>query len=159
MFIEVTKSKKAFTLIEVLIVLTIITILAAIIIIAVNPARQFAQARNTQRWSGVNAILNAIQQNAADNAGNFNFDDCGASSFPSSATNVGDNSPAVGDLDLCDCLVPTYVAEMPVDPTDGSYTDCADYNTAYSVHEDATTGRIVVSAPSADLSESISVTR
>jgi type IV pilus assembly protein PilA len=154
------KNKKGFTLIEVLIVLTIVTMLAAVVIIAVNPARQFAQARNTQRWAGINSILNAIHQNAIDNNGNFDFDDCGASSFPSSATNVGDNNPDVSDLDLCDCLVPTYIAEMPVDPgTDGSYADCTDYNADYTVHEDATTGRIVVSAPSAELGDSISVTR
>ena len=38
-----------FTLIEILVVIGIIAILATIVLIAINPARQFAQARNTQR--------------------------------------------------------------------------------------------------------------
>ena len=53
---------KGFTLIEILIVIGIIAILSSIVIIAVNPARQFAQARDTKRQSDVNAILNAVYQ-------------------------------------------------------------------------------------------------
>ena len=62
-------NKKGFTLIELLIVIGIIAILAAVVIVALNPGRQFAQARNTQRSSNVNTILNAIGQYMADNNG------------------------------------------------------------------------------------------
>ena len=64
-------TNKGFTLIEILVVIGIIAILATIVIIAINPARQFAQARNTDRTSSVNAILNAIGQRIADNKGIF----------------------------------------------------------------------------------------
>src|SRR3990167_1392999 len=62
---------KGFTLIEILIVLGIIAILAGIVIIAINPSKQFAQARNAQRQSNVEQILNAIGQRMADNKGTF----------------------------------------------------------------------------------------
>lgn len=38
---------------------------------------------------------------------------------------------------------------MPVDPTTGSYTNCATYNTGYSISQNATTGRVTISAPNA----------
>src|SRR3989338_8613068 len=63
------KPNQGFTLIELLIVIAILTVLFALVIIAVNPVRQFAQADNTQRRSDVNALLNATFQYAADNRG------------------------------------------------------------------------------------------
>ena len=152
-------SKKGFTLIEVLIVIGVIAILAAIVIIAINPARQFAQARNTQRRSDVLAILNAVHQRFTDNKGSF-AEGTTCDALPAAESTIT-STVAVGNVDLCDCLVSTYLAEMPFDPTDTSaeYTSCADYDTGYTIIEDATTGRITVSAPSAELGETISVTR
>lgn len=148
-------NERAFTLIEMLIVIGIIAILAAAVIIAINPARQFAQSRNTQRWTATNAILNSIHQNMVDHRGNFDFSGCPATSFPSSATNIGSGA---SDVDLCACLTPTYMAEMPYDPVNGSFTDCSDYDTDFTVLENAN-GRITIAAPSAELGETISVTR
>ncbi|MES2007152.1 MAG: prepilin-type N-terminal cleavage/methylation domain-containing protein, partial [Patescibacteria group bacterium] len=60
---------RGFTLIEILVVIGIIAILAAVVVVAINPARQFAQARNSQRQSNIETILNGIGQNLADNKG------------------------------------------------------------------------------------------
>ena len=54
------KNNKGFTLIELLIVIGIIAILAAAVIIAINPAQQFQQARNTARRSNLVSIANVF---------------------------------------------------------------------------------------------------
>lgn len=149
------KNKSGFTLIELLVVIGIIAVLAGVVIIALNPARQFAQARNTQRWSNVNAILNAISQRAADNRGVFETG-CAAGPIPTVSTRM-----ATSTYDIGPCLVPTYMPQLPFDPSAAGafWTSTSSYNTAYNVQRDAATGRITVSAPSAELGEVISVSR
>jgi prepilin-type N-terminal cleavage/methylation domain-containing protein len=146
------KRLKGFTLIELLIVIALIAILAGAIIIALNPARQFALSRNAQRWSHVNAILNLVHQNIVENRGTWT---CTAGTLPATSTLMA----SAGGYDLCDCLVPTYTAALPYDPTTGSYTDCTTYDTQYNISQASSTGRVTVSAPDAELSATISVTQ
>jgi len=147
-----SKSNRGFTLIEVLLVIGLISILAAIVIIAINPVYQFAQARNTQRASDVNAILNAVHQNMIDNRGNWIC----AVTLP---TTVATISSAVATGDICDCLVDVFLPAMPFDPASGNhYTDCNDYNAGYTIVQSAG-GRVTISAPQSELGTTISVTR
>lgn len=145
-----------FTLIEILVVIGILAVLLAITLIAINPAKQFSQANNTKRRSDVNSILNAVNQYAADNKGNIT-----ALNIPSgTAAVIGDGT---GQIDLCDVLVPKYIAALPVDPltNNGTPVDscAAAYDTNYTIVQSQNDQRITVSAPAAELSESIFVTR
>jgi prepilin-type N-terminal cleavage/methylation domain-containing protein len=94
------KNKKlGFTLIEVLIVIGIIAILAAIVIIAINPAKHFAEANNSTRTANTNAILNAIGQYVVENKGLL-------PTIPNGEINQA----------LCEDIVPDFLPALPTDP-------------------------------------------
>lgn len=152
-------SKKGFTLIELLVVIGVLAILLTITLIAINPARQFAQSNNTKRRSDVNTILNAVHQYAADNKGLL------PTGIPDTTAGAAVIGNGVGQVDICAFLVPTYVAALPVDPQTNNgapVTDCAaSYDTNYSIVQGAvaTNNRVTVAAMAPELAEVISVTR
>ena len=147
-------NKKAFTLIELLVVIGILAILLTIVLIAINPARQFSQSNNTKRASDVNAILNAVGQYAADYRG----------TLPIGITAVVQNVSSAG-ANICAAIVDDYMAALPVDPLTGTgaaitLAGCAAaYDTNYTIVRSAANNRVTVAAPAAELGQVISVTR
>jgi len=154
-----TARQQGFTLIELLVVIGILAVLLAITLIAINPAKQFAQGNNTQRSSDVNALLNAIHQYSVDFKG-----DISALSIPDSIAGAAVIGDDVGEADLC-ALVPEYLAALPVDPQSGATPVdeavclATGYATGYTVVRSATHNRITITAPSAELAVTIQATR
>lgn len=148
---------KGFTLIEILVVIGIIGILATVVLVAVNPSRQFKQARDSQRVANVNTILNALGQNIADHQGNLFCD--GAIRALSEANLPIRTGDVIDSFDIADCMVPEYIPKLPYDPKSETahYNDEDDYDTGYSLQVDAG-GRLTVSA-TGEIQQDISVTR
>jgi len=136
---------KGFTLIEILVVIGIIAVLAAIVLVALNPARQFALARQSERSSNTNAVLNAIGQYIADNQGDL----------PTDLTAGMARTPIEGSVanlpNLCNDLVPEYMPALATDPKSGFddivEVDCGSYvDTLYELEVDSN-NRVTVCAP------------
>ena len=163
--------QNGFTLIEILVVIGIIAILATVVLVAINPARQFKQARDTQRTSNVNAILDAVDQYIADNKGSYPTGIAAIVKSPTAAQEIGSGG---SKTDLCAVLVPKYIPALPVDPgvdPDGATTtlgtgdpvpasSCGSYTTGYKIVQDtdANGNRITVSA-TGEITTDIHVTR
>lgn len=148
---------KGFTLIELLVVIAILGMLATVSIYAINPGRQFAKARDTERESEIYAILSAILQYASEHSGELPDTDGNpaTSNFPASLTCIGSgggcfNLGAAGATG--ETIVPVYLAQMPADPKATNPTS----DTLYRIMVD-TNGRLTASASGE--TKTISVTR
>jgi len=140
-----TKQNKGFTLLEILLVIAAIGILAAIVLVAINPNRQIAQARNTVRQADINTIQKAVEQYLIENG-----------SYPSSISatpgyicntgteQVNGSTNCSGRVDLRE-LVPDYIAGIPRDP------QATGTSTGYNIVINPNNNKIAVSA---DLAES-----
>jgi type IV pilus assembly protein PilA len=143
-------AQSGFTLIEILIVIGIIAILAAIVLVAVNPAKQFENANDAQRSSNVNAVLNAVGQFTVDSKGTL------PGSIPSGSGNATDLADAG---DLCEDLLPDFLAALPADPDEADQSldesDCDTKDTGYDIYQ--ANGRVTIVATGAN--PDIEVTR
>ncbi|MBI2103418.1 prepilin-type N-terminal cleavage/methylation domain-containing protein [Candidatus Woesebacteria bacterium] len=169
MKVPARKLQRGFTLIELLIVIGILAILLAITLVALNPAKQFAQSNDTKRRSDINAILNAIHQYSADNQGlltGLSIPVEAEAGAGCQASNIANGAISNTGADICSEIVPEFMAALPVDPqvnngdpiTEAGCTDVAGYTTGYSVIQSSSNSRVTVCA-TGEITVNLSVTR
>ena len=156
---------QGFTLLEMLLVVAIIAILAGIVVAAINPGKQLATVRNTERAFNLNEIHKAMQQYFIDN---YHY----PAATPTTLTeicNTGSNSTSTGIdctglIDLSP-LVPTYITAIPTDPQGSTLPLASNFiptayastnGTGYQIMKDSNS-KIVLIAPQAELSAFIAI--
>jgi prepilin-type N-terminal cleavage/methylation domain-containing protein len=109
---------KGFSLIEILIVVGLILILAAVTIVAINPAKHFRDTRNAERKADISEILNAVTQYTAEDGktlADLNLGTEVGEMIPSCADGW-DGAADIADVVNTGLLVPAYIVEIPRDP-------------------------------------------
>ena len=158
---------KGFTLIEILLVVSILSIILVVVFAALNPAQRLAEAQDARRWNDVNQLLTAIHECILDNDGTLSSCDLTDDNTAREIVNTGISTScnaapcdtevaATGNCaDLETELVTTqnYMASLPLDPS-GPATD----HTGYVVN--VNNGLVTVSSCTLDVDGNvISVSR
>lgn len=134
--------KKGFTLLEILLTLTLISILIVIILVVSNPAQQVGDVNNVQRQADVLNIYTAINQYRESNAGNLPV---GISTTAINICQAGCTESST-QIDISPELN-TYLRfnTLPIDPL-----QAGTILTGYTVYVDSQSGRVIVAAPLAE---------
>lgn len=147
--------RAGFTLVELLLVIMIVTIVAAIVIIAINPAKQLSRANNAQRRSNIATIASALERYAADHSGQLPET---ISSVPTEICKTGGLPGSCGaGIDLSALTAnELYLSSIPFDPTAAGVAT----GTGYVLFYTTTTGSsFTIAAPKVESAETISITR
>ena len=152
--------RNGFTLLEILLVVAAISILAGIVIIALNPAKQLGETRNAQRFSDLDAVLEAAWQYNIDNGSlpsSINNDTCPGSTFTEICkSSISTSTCSSSNLVNLKVLThnTTYLTSLPIDPSDDGTGNGTGYHIVTTDDD-----RVQVCAPDAELSTTISLIR
>jgi len=162
--------RRGFTLIELLIVMAIISIIAAVVFVALDPLTRFRDSRDAARWTDISAIVSAIKIDQVDNGGDYltAVKDMGTGVYmivdgaaPADCTTGNaycdvDVTAAANCVDLSELVGQGYLGKVPVSPNgNGSWNDKL---TGYTL-EKSSTGILTVRACEAENAPEIKVSR
>ncbi len=122
------RKNPSFTLIELLIVVAIIGILAALIIVSITSAS--AKARDVKRQEDLKNIQKALEMYYTAN-GSYPVTNASGVSWQGNCSGYGSH-PVSGSNGYVPNLAPTYIPSLPIDPRqtithDGTYSAAACY--------------------------------
>lgn len=135
------KKLRAFTLIEILIVVTIIAILAAAVLVGIDPARRLQTSRNARRRSDLVSLLEAIKQYQVDHEGSLPSTSVAIDSTTASVQIIGESVGSCGSLTCTgqtvvgsncgitglDTDLDGYIGDIAFDPKTGDANDTRYY--------------------------------
>lgn len=155
---DLKKSTKGVTVIELIVVVFIISILAVIVFIALNPVKRLADSRNFQRESDITTILNAIHKYTSDFQGQLPSGLAQGMMVTQIGTQDFDCDVTCGVASASACInlnssLAKYLKQMPTDPSIGSQSTTG-YFVSVSENNEVEVG---VCSPEGD--ESIAVSR
>lgn len=153
------QNKRGFTLIELLIVIGILAVLATVVVLVLNPAQLFAQARDSRRVEDLNNVRSAINfylttvtspdlaatgANCIGEASARFWSTIGGatSNFSGATTQLGASATTSPDgtgwvpVDFTDISGGSPLASLPTDPLN---PDTTTYNYQYTCNQSATT--------------------
>lgn len=126
------KSIKAFTLVELLIVVSLLAILTGVILNVLNPAGLRAKSRDSQRRADIEKLRSALELYYADNR-----------EYPTAANWT--------PLSSVSGLVPAYISTLPIDPSGAAGTVCSNSGWRdYAYYSDGSTYNLATSMEVAD---------
>ncbi len=162
-------NNKGFTIIELLITISIIAALAIVVFATLSPGKQLQKTRNTRRASDVGTILAAINQSINDNGGVLptNLTANGldkqlgtGNAATCSPVSIGGctvaASTACADLMTGASNLSKYIKSMPIDPTGGTTYDATKTGYVFNV---GTYGIVTVKACGAESGAIINLAR
>lgn len=149
----VNVSRKGFTLVELLIVIAVIAILASVAFVAIDPATRINEAQDSERWSSVNAIMDAFLEYTVDNDGSYltGVAADGTVHMVSTSNSACSSCSVSQCTNFSDLATGGYIAALPTDP------DGAVEGTGYSLSV-ATNGIITVTSCGAEV-DTVTISR
>lgn len=109
--------RQGFTILELILVIGMLAIIAAIVITAINPTSQLSSTRDAKRSQEIRELKNALEQ--------YIIDGNSVSGVPSGITNA--TVICQDSISLASCtgtgfflgyLTPDYIVDIPIDPTE-----------------------------------------
>ncbi|MCR4328004.1 MAG: hypothetical protein NUV53_00600 [Patescibacteria group bacterium] len=142
-----------FVVMEVILAVGVIAALTGSVAAVWSSRHSFPQARDLQRVVDTDTIAKAIAKNVAAHEGEF---ECDAGVIAESPKVIASTS-----YDIAPCLVPEYLPSLPFDAIapDAYWESVTDYNTGYTIMRNASSKKIIIRAPFAELGDTISASR